>query len=87
MAGEIHINGDEKGGMKTPQLLDIEKKNEMERQARIGRVTLEIEQILLREDFTMGELAEVLDLFNARAHSVFSRTKLKEVKESYDRRT
>lgn len=82
MAGEIHINGNP---VATAKLLDEEKRIEEERRARISRVTLEIEDILLREDFTMGELAEVLDLFNSRAHAVFSRTKIRNVKESYDR--
>lgn len=82
MAGEIHING---SPVATAKLLDEEKRIEEERRARISRVTLEIEDILLREDFTMGELAEVLDLFNSRAHAVFSRTKIRTVKETYDR--
>lgn len=69
----------------TPKLLDEEAKTEVERRALISRITLEIEVILLREDLTMGELGEVLDMFNARAHSVFSRTKLKDVKKTYDR--
>lgn len=70
----------------TAKLLDNEKDSVAEARARIGRVTLEIEAILLREDMTMGDLAEVMDLFNSRAHTVFSQTKIKSVKESYDRR-
>lgn len=82
MAGEIKINGQPTA---TPKLLDEEARQVAERQAKLGKVTLEIEAIFLREDLTMGELAEVLDLFNARAQSVFSRTKIKTVKESYER--
>jgi len=67
----------------TPKLLDEEARTEAERRARIGKVAHEIEEILLREDFSMGDLAEVLDLFNARAHAVFSKTKVKQVKDSY----
>lgn len=65
--------------------LDKETADVLARQATIRKVALEIEVILLREDFTMGELGEVLDLFNTRAHSVFSKTKLKKVKDDFDR--
>ena len=75
------MTGEDK--IQTPKLLDEEARTEAERRAKIGRVTKEIEDILLREDFTMGDLAEVMDLFNARAHSVFSKTKIKTIKKSY----
>ena len=78
---------DDKIPTATSKLLDEEARLAAERRALISRVTLEIEQILLRENFTMGELGEVMDMFNARAHSVFSQTKLKDIKQSYDRRT
>ena len=82
MAGEIHINGQPTA---TAKLLDNEAETEAKRRERISRVTLEIESILLREDFTMGDLAEVLDLFNARAQTVFSRTKVKEIKNTFEK--
>ena len=69
----------------TVALLDKEARDATERRATISRVTLEIEEILIRENFTMGELGEVLDLFNSRAHSLFSKVKIKEVKDQYDR--
>jgi len=69
----------------TAKLLDEEAKLAAERRALISRVTLEVEEILLREDLNMGELGEVLDMFNARAHSVFSKTKLKDIKNTYER--
>ena len=68
----------------SPKLLDEEAKVAAARRALISRVTLDIEKILLREDLTMGELGEVMDMINSRAHSVFSRTKLKDLKNSYD---
>lgn len=68
----------------TPKLLDEEAKTAAEHRTLISRVTLEVEAILLREDLTMGELGEVMDMFNARAHSIFSRTKLKDIKKTYD---
>lgn len=72
--------------MKTDQLLDNEAANIAARRATIAAVTLEVEAIFLREELTMGELSEVLDLFNARAHSVFTNTKLSVIKDTYDRR-
>lgn len=75
--------GEEKIPTATPKLLDEEARTEAERRSRIGRITMEIEEILLREDCTMGDLAEVLDLFNSRAHAVFSKTKIKTIKETY----
>lgn len=71
----------------TPKLLDEEARIASERRALISRVTMEIESILIREDFTMGELGEVMDLFNARAHSIFSQTKIKDIKDKYDGHT
>ncbi|KKT20024.1 MAG: hypothetical protein UW02_C0002G0016 [Candidatus Nomurabacteria bacterium GW2011_GWB1_43_7] len=68
----------------TPRLLDEEARLAQERRDKISRITLEIEQILLREDLTMGELGEVMDMFNARAHAVFSQTKLKIIKQNYE---
>lgn len=68
----------------SPKLLDEEAKLAAERLALISRVTLEIEKILLREDLTMQELADVLDTFNSRAHAVFSRMKIKKVKDEFD---
>ena len=68
----------------TPKLLDEEARIASERRALISRITMEIEAILIREDFTMGELAEIMDLFNSRAHFIFSQTKIKDVKDKYD---
>jgi len=71
--------------IKTAKLLDEERNIIVGRRALLGRIALEIEQIFLREDLTMGELSEVMDLFNARAQAVFSKTKIKSIKESYER--
>ena len=67
----------------TPKLLDEEAKIEAERRARISRITLEIEQILLREDMTVGDLLEIFGLFTNRANSVFEKIKIKTIKEKY----
>jgi len=67
----------------TPKLLDEEAKLEAERRVWVSRIALEIEEILLREDMTMGDLLEVFGLFTSRANSVFERTKIKTIKEKY----
>jgi hypothetical protein len=69
---------------KTVGLMDAEVETIQEHQRRIGSVALKFEEILIEADMSMGDLAEILDLFNARAHSVFSRTKIKEVKQHYE---
>ena len=67
----------------TPKLLDEEAKLEAERRVWVSRIALEIEEILLREDMTMGDLLEVFGLFTSRANSVFERIKIKTIKEKY----
>lgn len=69
----------------TQELMDKERENMLKRRGVISKIALKIEEIFLSEDLTMGELSEVMDLFNARAHSVFSKMKLKTIKENYGR--
>lgn len=69
----------------TPKLLDLELTEANKRRALLRKISLEIENILLRESVTMGELGEIMDLFNARAHSVFSKAKVEEVKKSFEK--
>jgi hypothetical protein len=71
--------------LKTKELMDIERQMLLEHQAKIGKISLEIEKIFLENNLTMGDLSEVMDLFNARAQSVFSKTYLRNIKESYER--
>lgn len=71
--------------MKVANLMDEEIRQSRDHREKVNRVTLEIESILLREDFTMGDLGEVMDMFNSRAHTIFSKTKIKSIKESYER--
>ena len=68
-----------------PKALEEENKQVLERRDLIRKVTLEVEKIFIDNNFTMGELGEVMNLFNSRAHSVFSKTKIKNVKHQYDR--
>lgn len=67
----------------TVKLLDDEHAKEVERRNKIGRIALQIEELFIKEDITMGDLAEIMDLFNARAHKVFSNFKIKDIKEKY----
>mgnify|MGYP001612400995 FL=1 len=63
--------------------MDEEKASAEEHRARLSRVTLEIEKILLRENLAMGDFLYIVDVFNARANKVFSETKIKKIKEDY----
>ena len=67
----------------TPKLLDEEARTAVEHRALMSRITLEIEEILLREDMTIGDLLEIFGLFTNRANSVFEKTKIKTIKEKY----
>lgn len=68
----------------TEKLMDNEVKTETDKRAQLSRVAIEMENILIREDMNMGDLANVMDLFNARAHAVFSLTKIKDMKQIYE---
>jgi len=92
MAGEIHINDKQLDlpvptglSFATPKLLDEEARLAAEKRATISRVTLEVEAIFLRDDLDMGDLLEVFGLLTGRANEVFSRTKIKTLKENYGR--
>ena len=82
MAGEISINGESKS-IPTPSLLDYEARLAAEKRELISRVTLEIEEIFIRENLTMGDLGEIMDMFNSRAHSIFSKVEIKTLKDQY----
>jgi len=67
----------------TPKLLDEEARLAAEKRVLISRITLEIEQIFLREDMNVGDLLEIFGLFTGRANEVFSQIKIKKIKEDY----
>ena len=67
----------------TPKLLDEEARLAAEKRVLISRITLEIEQIFLREDINVGDLLEIFGLFTGRANEVFSQIKIKKIKEDY----
>jgi hypothetical protein len=68
----------------TGALLDEEAKQVAEHRALIGRVTLEVEALLLEHDLTMGDWSEIVTLFNERSISHFSKVKIKTIKENYE---
>lgn len=68
----------------TTKLLDEEARLVAEKRVLISKVTLEIEQILLREDLTVGDLLEIFGLFAGRANSIFEKIKIKTIKENYE---
>ena len=68
----------------TAKLLDEEARLVAEKRALISRVTLEIEEILLREDMSVGDLLEIFALFTGRANSVFEKIKIKTIKKDYE---
>ena len=72
--------------LKTEELEKNARQVEEIHRQKMGRIAQEVEKIFLREDLTMGEMAEVMDLFNSRAHAVFSDTKLKKIRDDYERR-
>ena len=71
----------------TIKLLDNEVSIAQAHRDKISRATLEVEQIFLREDLTVGDLLEIFGLFTERANKVFAGITIKEVKEKYDRST
>lgn len=67
----------------TAKLLDEETRLAKEHKKLIGRVALEIEDILLRENLTMGDWSEIADLLNGRSIKYFSGIQIKTIKEGY----
>lgn len=66
-------------------MLDTEAQMAAEHREKIAKATVEIEEIMLENDFTMGDLLEIFGLYTERANRVFADTKLKTIKESYGR--
>ena len=71
----------------TIKLLDNEAQAAQAHRDKISRATLEVEQILLREELNVGDFLEIFGLFTERANKVFEKITIKEVKEKYDRST
>lgn len=65
----------------TPKLLDEEARIAQEKRALISKVTLEIDNILIREDLTVGDLLEIFNLFVGRANKMFENITIKQTKD------
>lgn len=72
------------GEIPTPKLMDEETRLTALHRERIAAVTKQVEDIFLLENMTMGDMLEVFGLFTARANSVFEKTTIKKIKESYE---
>lgn len=70
---------------KTKELLEEERRQEMERRKRISTAALQVEQIFLKEQMTMGEVLEVFSLLTERANQVLSLTPLQKIKDDFDK--
>ena len=68
----------------TTALLEAELTAANKKRALIKSVILEIEAIFLREDMDMGDLMEVFGVFTERANKVFSKIKIKKIKDDYN---
>lgn len=78
--GDLSINGQP---VHTPSLFNQEEQQELERRAKISKVTIEFENMLLRENMTMGDMLEIFGLLTARANNVFSKITIKKIQEDY----
>lgn len=71
------------GGIKTPALLEEERKERAEHAAVVAKATLEVEEVLLRNNLTWSDWGEIIDTMNARTQTVFGKTTINSIKESY----
>jgi hypothetical protein len=69
---------------KAAALADEEKRQIEEHKKSIGKVAKEIEEIFIREHFTMGDLLEVFGLFTERANRVFAKELISAIKKKYE---
>ncbi len=69
----------------TTKLLDEEARVAAEHREAIGKVTRQVEALFLLHDLTMGDILEIFGLFTSRANKVFEDTKIKSIKETYER--
>lgn len=73
----------DEGGIKTPALLEEERKQRADHVLKVGDATLEVEAVLLKHNLTWSDWGEIIDVMNARSQTVFGRTTINSIKESY----
>lgn len=70
-------------GIKTPALLEEERKERAEHAAVVAKATLEVEEVLLRHNITWADWGDIIETMNARTQIVVGRTTINSIKESY----
>lgn len=71
-------------GIKTPELMEEERVANVDHAMKISKATLAVEEVLLAHDLTWEEWGAIIDTMNARTQTVFGRTKVAAIKESYN---
>lgn len=71
--------------IKSPELLEEERKARAAHAVVVGQATLEVEQILLKHNLTWSDWGDIIETMNARTQSVFGNTTIKSINESYGR--
>lgn len=73
-------------GIRTPELLEAERKERASYALKISEATLKVEQVLLRHNLTWEDWGAIIDTMNARTQQVFGKTTVKSIMESYGNR-
>jgi len=79
------------GGDRSKELMEKQNADQLaaiaKHKAKITRVVLEVEAILIREEFRWNDWNEVVNKFNDRNDYVMPRLTVKEIKERHDQLT
>lgn len=70
--------------LKTSELLETERQERIAHATAIGKATIDVEKILIANNFTMDDLSEIVSTLNGRAQKVFSELKISEIKYYFD---
>ena len=73
--------------IKTPELLEEERKARAEKALKVSEATLEVEQVLLKHNLTWEDWGSIIETMNARTQIVFGNTTIRSINESYGGRT
>lgn len=69
--------------IRTPALLEIERKAKADHALKVSKATLAVEEVLLAHDLTWGDWGDIIDTLNARTQDVYGKMKVKQIKELY----
>lgn len=76
-------NEDIVGEIKTPALLDNERKQNRDHTSKISSVALLVEDILIENDMSWGDWGDIIQILNARTNIVYGQMKIKKINELY----